>query len=302
MKVLLAIFLMILVGCKNSEVSKQGDVPTRDTQPVCPNDPPNDDPNDPPVCEEYVLNDHLNSTQTRDKGTEQISIFAEIVNAQNGTMPGNYHQVVDPINDVESLSVAWLRPAVDCGVDVALDTVNKKVDDCIEKNGPSATWAAEFHGINGEVDWELVVKIGNNEVWRDSQTQLLWSSDMGAANWCRAAGDDHELSSNTVSLTVKCKEINRGENFCLNDAIGADAKGRLENIAWRLPSRSDFMRADVNGIRNPFSFNNNFFYWTTTSFSMDKIYSFVYGFKFGDMEKRLKSDGQIHVRCVGRGN
>jgi hypothetical protein len=311
--ILLLLILLNFTSCKDSKVSKTGNQgPDRSQQNICPTLPV-PEPTDPPICEQYILNNELASTAIRTKGSEQLSIFNEIVNAQNGTLPGNYSNIADFNKDNEGVVETRVRPTQDCGIDVEFDSVDKKIANCAELNTDSALWNGAENGIAAEVNWKLVAKKADNEVWRDEQTKLIWSADLGNANWCQASGETREISSTAQPYTVDCSIIGKGESLCTDDAFGIDAKAGLFGISWKLPSRADYLRADVNGFRNAVMPNmskdvagqpqiSNQHYWTSSSYSIETIYGWVYGSRYGDLKKHLRSDPKIHIRCVGRGN
>lgn len=306
MKLILLVLLLLVGACKDSKVSKTGDIPEPQVQPACPTDPDDDDLVEPPVCREYILNNEITSTQTRLVGTESLSIFNEIINAQNATMPSNYLDAKDPFKDADS-GIAKLqeRPSVDCGNGEEFSTIEERIKNCSELNGDLAKWDGSSNGSGAEVTWKLVAKTAGNEVWRDEMTKLIWSADLGRDNWCRASGDSEHflVSNNNGDIAVDCRVIGNNVDVCGNLNNSSKTIGNISNVSWRLPSRADYLRADVNGIRFALpQVTGNQYFWTTTSHSTDIAYGWTYGFKFGDLSKKLRSKNKINIRCVGRGN
>lgn len=306
MKSFLIVLLLLVGACKDSKVSKTGDIPDTQVQPVCPSDPDDNVPDDPPVCREYILNNEISSTQTRLVGTEVLSIFNEILNAQNSTMPSNYLDAKDPFKDVDSgVAILQARPSIDCGNGAEFSNIEDRINNCSELNGELALWNGAENGTGAEVTWKLVAKLENSEVWRDEMTKLVWSADLGSDNWCRASGDSKYflVSNNNGNITVDCRAIGNNIDICGNLNESNKAIGNISNVSWRLPTRSDYLRADVNGIRFALPQEvGNKYYWTSTSHSSDITYGWTYGFRYGDLAKKLRSRNKINIRCVGRGN
>lgn len=187
--------------------------------------------------------------------------------------------------NVKTLDSAKGRPGVVCGIKSEL-TLQGRISDCAEKNKEKAIWEATKFGASGESDWKLVARDSFGlEVWLDMRTNMLWADASEGATWCEASGNTQE----------KClKDLSNFENrICQN-------VGKITNISWRLPTRNDFLQADLDGMRFVLPVNVQSGYWTATldSKSVLRELAWVYKSEQGTLESRpIGTD--MPVRCIG---
>lgn len=187
--------------------------------------------------------------------------------------------------NVKTLSDAKGRPGVSCGTRPEL-SLQGKITDCAEKNKEKAIWEATLFGASGEADWKLVARDSFGlEIWIDMRTNMLWADASSGSNWCEAAGNTEEACSTLLGSFDK--------RTCQNIA-------KLTNIVWRLPTRNDFLQADLDGIRFVLPTNSEAGFWTATmdSASVLRDRAWVYESLQGTLRsaaiKTLKP-----VRCIG---
>jgi hypothetical protein len=158
-----------------------------------------------------------------------------------------------------------------CGTTQA--TVDARIADCKNLNSPAVSgglpWKGKVNGTGGQGDWDLVtvsqapdpINMFYYEVWRDSQTLLLWSSRssavIGAPGWCQAAGNydsSDPYAYCAVNLTSYCSESLAPKNGIVVMGLNPILKGNLDMsstpaIRWRLPTLADYKIARANGIQ-----------------------------------------------------
>ena len=127
----------------------------------------------------------LQSNAYRNVGTTQITQSQEVTTYAATTLPTNYREVPNiAIDDdgYQGTSATYApRPGTNCGTS---GTIAARITNC------NTSWNGATNGIGGEATWNLVARVfANKEVWQDTRTGLLWSSKVGTANWCRAAGN-----------------------------------------------------------------------------------------------------------------
>lgn len=237
------------------------------------------------------------SGMAREKGAPQIKYLAEAT--ASATL---YRSIPDMSLDLEStvaISRGSLgRPNVVCGVDATFNSISARIADCLEKNKTLASWNAQSFGTSAEADWSLVAYTNaGKEVWQDQKTKAIWSPILGKGNWCQASGNQQ---SPMGSITVNCATsipANESANFCQNPIEELN-----DAIHWRLPTRVDYLLADVDGVRNVLTVRDldESGLWTATldSTSTDRSKAWIYGQKQGTITSdALLSSHQI--RCIG---
>lgn len=282
------------------------------------------------------------SSAHRTKATTQITYADEKVTA--ASLPAGYSTVprIDVDNEGGSTNAeissvdrtGW--GATTCGT--SQNSVALRIGDCAVVFGANATWDGALKGNAGQVKWELVSRSGDiasgkgQEVWRDSQTGLLWSSLVSTnLNWCKASGSSNSLNFNISAQLLNeddpadiCdQQINQNQGE-LEDVISACAqftgftntatdivntgKSNLSvsstpKVAWRLPSMYDYAVANKHGLRFvlPDAGVNSasLVEWTATVASTSRAEAFVFNSKTGARTKQ----NRIYlnsVRCVGR--
>jgi len=156
---------------------------------------------------------------------------------------------------------------INCGT--TKTTIAARITDCGTKNGVNATWDGSTLSNMGHGIWKLVTQAAAfEEVWQDTRTGLLWSSDMPiSGNWCTAAGnaqsdDPSAFCNNTAqqpnypSAQSWCAETGpttmipvtgSGETWGATPTytpakggMGMTATATSPSVRWRLPTYYDF--------------------------------------------------------------
>jgi len=282
----------------------------------------------------------LASNMHRDSSTAQLTIAEETVvssgNPYLNSDPG--YRAVPRINKDDEGSNGGSVTYVDrsswaattCGT--AQATIELRIADCVTVFGSEATWDGSVKGNAGQSVWKLVTRTGavsgnkGREVWRDERTGLLWSSVVSIGlNWCKASGSnnivgnptaevdpsnycDNVAYQNTVGQAISaCFEdgnINFTDVDVSIDSAGKAGLGRLSSPAvfWRLPTKYDYVQAEVNGIRfvlpemGPLAFN---FEWASTISSGLRLYAWSFLPTLGYVTADDRANN-YSARCVGR--
>lgn len=230
----------------------------------------------------------LNTQMFRDRGTDIYKYAQERDFFLENQLPATLHPVPD--KQFHDMDARTTRPndAVDCGLDIAGSaTIDRRIADCIDKNedNPAAySWDGEENGISGESDWQLVAHKNGRSVWMDIATGLLWSPPIAANTWERASGNVSEAEQ-------VCNAANDNDFF-----LGI----ALEEASWRLPTRNDYLQADLNGSRYVLSIapeGDDQVYWTANYISGESK-AWAIQHNTGILEKRSE-DSPAAIRCVG---
>lgn len=180
------------------------------------------------------------------------------------------------------------RPTEVCGVGVN-KTLGERISDCAQKNGSKAIWEASLYGAAGESDWKLVHRnINRYEVWIDLRTNMVWADASDGARWCKAAGNTED----------RCKD----DLDSAADRICKTVAG-IDNVIWRLPTRNDFLQADLDGMRFVLPNNTERGFWTATinSASSTRTSAWTYRSEQGTLKSEPFSE-VMAVRCIGVAN
>ncbi len=222
----------------------------------------------------------------------------------------------------------------ECGTD---GTIAEKIKDCSLKNSQWATYDGPKAGNENEAVWSLVTvlkKQNQFEVWLDQKTNRLWSDKTQASyNWYRAVGyakpkDISILESqfaaepglkdtsapfkinvilqpkNPISVCTSPKELSLKNEFHYTyegpTKENLDFKGNLneESVSWSVPSRDDWMMAEVNGIRKVLP-NMDYKFWSSTTGSDYRNSSWIYSGDYGTFDGSDKHVSN-YVRCIGK--
>lgn len=263
--------------------------------------------------------DLISSNMHRDVGTDQMSLTTERTTT---VYVVGYREVPNILNDDDGYNasspiVKASRPTVDCG---ETGEISDRIIDCETDNGSTAIWEGAINGIAGEATWRLVTRKNGAEVWRDERTRLLWSdTDSINLNWCRASGnsqvdDPNGYCSNpgnqdAINPYSTCSEFpgSQGTFFGDNYVTGtySDFKGGMGLLSstivrWRLPTRNDYLQADIDGISAVLP-NMPVSFWASTAVSWGRVLAWVYHGGDGTLNGALRSGaGSNTVRCVGR--
>ncbi len=199
--------------------------------------------------------DTIQRSQIARTKNEDQSTYDKIALAlKNGKLPDSFFLIpsVDPKPSELAKSQATQVTQItgssaqnDCGAQSEPEwKVKNRIDDCSKSIsiGSARYWSAKLNGVSGEGDWALVSFSEKNQlkVWRDLSTGLLWSDIVGEADFAGAIG------KNPKDLEAKLNSI------CNQDIqVSKSARGNMpdSNVKWRLPSRAEFLQADINGAR-----------------------------------------------------
>ncbi len=288
--VTILLMLMTLLGSCNEDVSS--------------NNRPKQETVKPPLAVEPVIN--VFSGIHRERGSNPVTYLTEIgLNSENAYLrPIPDIRFDDEGGDEKNVITRTfkVRPSVICG-QLAKTTLKDKIADCLEKNGDKTIWNGSTNAGSAESNWVLVTlseKDGGSEtfeIWLDQRTGMVWSDIITfEGNWCESSGSQLQIQEN---VGEDCAITGKGRSLCTN-YNPADLPG----VSWRLPTRHDYLQADIDGIRfvlpallpkTPF--------WTATVSSdvkaRDKAwtYNMVNGALVGEAMKSNQS-----VRCIGTPN
>ncbi|MBI2606773.1 MAG: DUF1566 domain-containing protein [Deltaproteobacteria bacterium] len=127
---------------------------------------------------------------------------------------------------------------------------------------------------NGSV-WELVTRTeSGHEVWKDRQSGLTFSDTLG-----------------------KKYSLNDAQKACVS-SVSRDARGKLLNLKWSLPTKEDYEAAEAHGIREVLPNMKDRWFWS--------LYPFYTGgaYIFNGYSGVIGYDSYLNfpysVRCVGR--
>lgn len=172
------------------------------------------------------------------------------------------------------------RPATNCGLAENL-SITARIENCSLLNSTAAVWDGTTHGASGESLWRLVAREGTSELWLDTRTGHLWSDTIVATGWCNASG----ALCPAQTVVPVCS--------------GASFMG-LTGISWRLPTRNDYLQADLDGLRFVLKPDGGTGFWTATidSLSPSRNAAWVYQQTQGTLEK-VPFTSDRNVRCIG---
>ena len=172
---------------------------------------------------------------------------------------------------------------------------------------------------------------GCTEVWRDERTGLLWGDVMednsGTPvtdwNWCKASGKSNAASnppSKEDETGLRCSDAtyqgqaatgaNMPVSLCVDNAAfkALDSRQSLARgdlnltstpaIRWWLPTRSDWLRAERNGLRFVLPNMSNEF-WTATVDSATPANAWTFDGASGGKLNSVSRIVDKKVRCVG---
>jgi hypothetical protein len=236
LKLLTPLFLIVLFGCTQAaDNTRNGKKNPRAT----------------PSTPEIVLPlgaEVIKSQSYRKKGSSQLSYDKQNQNIIDDK-EDNYRAVPNPNYDYDA-RVTYVGGSefgeieTDCGSGATFSKILDRITDCKNKNIGKNAWSSVDNGISGEGDWYLVVKDGAHSIWQDETTGLLWSSQLKPTAWKQASGVDTDIQS---------------DDFICNSIDYFTA----EEVSWRLPTRNEFLLADINGARFVLPFTE-YTYWTSS--------------------------------------
>ncbi len=275
---LILLSLTALVGCGEDAGSHRGELETVT----------------PPITEEeiFILPSHLHRTN----GLALLTSKQEAIEILATSLPVGYRTIPLMALDDEGTPdknvrtrTSLGRPTANCGTTLNT-TVSERLINCSNINGTTATWDGS-NGASGESTWRLVTKDGSQEIWADLRTGHLWSDVQDAtANWCQASGN----RTKEVGAAINC-ETAAVDVTCIGKTIMG-----VTNVKWRLPTRNDFLQADLNGLRFVLKASGAAGFWTATmnSKATTRNEAWAYVQEQGTLESAVLTEDR-QVRCVG---
>jgi hypothetical protein len=270
----------------------------------------------------------LQSNTGRAKGTSQVGQIQEVTTYASNALPAGYHDIPILAQDddgyVNRGNVNYgTRPASDCGLSGSLTT---RIGDC------NLSWDGNTQANLGQGLWKLVTRSGlSHEVWQDQRTGLVWSSNFaGTSNWCQASGNaeaaDASNYCNNVTYQPYYISNNIGLSKCAEtgtypanaaEAVGSTLgntwsgtylaqKGGMglqstPAVRWRLPTKSDYAQAEVDGIRfvmPDMGATGGSFEWTATIVSNARNSAYFFYIDMAELGTSSRFN-TMAVRCVG---
>lgn len=234
----------------------------------------------------------LNSQMFRDLGTKIYKYAQESELFRKNTLPATLHPVPDKqAFDQDRLTI---RPATaqNCGFEFTSGavTIARRINDCQTRNSSNVrahTWDGTDNGLAGEGRWRLVIYKNGRSVWLDVATGLVWSSPISPRNWNYASGN-----------------VPESEQICngSNDTAAKDffLGIQADEVSWRLPTRGDFLQADLNGSRFVLSTSpqgDANVYWSANYIS-DSQQAWAIQHNTGILSRRSENE-MLYIRCVG---
>lgn len=227
-------------------------------------------------CQEAA--DLLTSGLYRVAGSTPMSLNTEKTNYIKDTLPSGYYPSIEELPEVNYVDYSATYQV--CGEKESYTNFAALKNSCITRNKDLSMWSATDNGIAGEADWELVYSKDGNFIWQDTRTELVWSYTLSSAVWSIASGvEDYD----TTEQTSYCDELN---------------KITFDKIKWRLPSREEFLQADIDGARTVLmDQDNNEVFWTATpGEETDESWGIR---QSNGVLKSYNRDTPFAVRCVG---
>ncbi|MCM2349767.1 MAG: hypothetical protein NDI69_07085 [Bacteriovoracaceae bacterium] len=237
----------------------------------------------------------------RERGAAVLTSFEEIAQIISNDLPtASYRTIPLMEKDDEGSAVNVTtrgnlgRPDIACGLGPDFAGIDSRINDCFQKNAEKSQWEGFRYGASGESTWKLVSRSeSGTEIWLDNRTGMVWSDIVATANWCKASGND-DLPAGTT--TINCNDLMAQTRTCQDLFI----EGMGSVIIWRLPTRGDFLQADLDGSRFVLKPENASGLWTATmrAASTGRSEAWIYNSIDGTLTAgNLTTERQ--VRCIG---
>jgi len=265
------------------------------------------------ACNDDVASNRNNPTklpQVTENGT--VTVYSGI-HRERGTAPVTYYNEIitnsesaklRPIPDIRfddeggdetnvTTRTFRIRPDQICGT-VISDSLKDKIAECLKINGEKSSWNGTIDAGSAESLWTLVT-LATHEVWMDTRTSMLWTDIItNDGNWCESSGSSLSSSDH---VGENCEITGQSKSLCTNyNPI------ELPKVSWRLPTRHDYLQADIDGIRFVLLAGTNTFWTATTSSDVkarDKAWT--YNMRNGTLIAEPMNTTR-HVRCIGTPN
>lgn len=258
-----------------------------------------------PAAEGSNGDDNLRSAIHREKGSPVLSYADEIAKTLARDLSVSLYRAIPSMekdDEGSNKNVTTMtnigRPSVSCGLGANFAGIDARVTDCFLKNKEKALWEGHRYGASGEGTWKLVSLSadGKKETWFDGRTGMVWSELHEKANWCKASGNTENM---TTTELIDCNNLNdttSGEEICIN----AVTEGIGNQIKWRLPTRNDYLQADLNGLRFVLKKEGDPGLWTATMKAKvaGRTDAWVYHSKDGTLTSSNLAT-ELQVRCIG---
>lgn len=250
--------------------------------------------------------DLLRSHMHRRSVSPVITYAEEIVKTLANELPKNLYRII-PLKDTDDEGSAKNvitrndlgRATEECGNGTTFAGIDARIAHCSQINGERANWNGTNFGASGEGVWKLVSRSAiGNEIWFDGRTGMVWSDlikkdTLVNFNWCAASGNDED---DTPDEVINCRTLGDALSLCANNSIA----GLETQVKWRLPTRNDFLQADLNGCRFVMKKENDQGLWTATirATSSGRNEAWVYDSTEGTLAGGKMTDLR-QVRCIG---
>lgn len=233
----------------------------------------------------------LKSQMNRENGSEvvtQRSIMDKSKEVKRLFTPEGYSEIPSSMT-MESLATKTVLSNYnqECGNLIGkTSTLGDRIADCRKvylNRNVDTRWHNKSHGVAGEGNWSLVsVSIDisktpavTSTVWYDFTTKLIWSDLITETDFAKAA----------TAYNRTCSLFSENNRHKLNS----------DYVIWRLPTRGDYLQADLNGARYILN-NTDKDFWTSTLISTDSAWSIKQS--TGNSTLRALTE-VLPVRCVG---
>lgn len=164
-------------------------------------------------------------------------------------------------------------------------TVEDRIKNCI-------TLPNAIKKTGAGVKWNLVARSRDAktgafyEVWKDSQSGLLWGDRL----------DNTYTHYNAIGLGANGKVVT--ETAC-NSQGGKTASAGIGEKKFGLPTIEEYSQAEKNGVREVLP-NKNYLFWSASINPKYTDYARVFNGNSGDLNDDYFRDSLFSVRCVGR--
>jgi hypothetical protein len=252
------------------------------------------------------------STKIRDFGTAVLTLAEEALAPNSSgyrvapvSTDGEMRMIPDPPAAPRSpgqLSLA--NYSTDCG---KVGNVTNRILDCKDNYSAAATWTGSEQGIYAETTWVLVTRDSSagTIIWKDTGTGYLWTSKIATnVNFCAAAGADNGYGPVTCAGNDVAKLSYCSENTGFSYPAGVpDKLGNLSlasgKVQWRLPTRADFLKAELDGLRYVHEFDLADNFWSSNVWSQSAGNIWTYSADGSIKNSTTNSDTSTDVICVG---
>lgn len=261
---------LILVSCMEAPHSSQRG--TNSAERSQRDSPP---PTITPKAQDILLSHISRTAGAEQKTLNQVSSGL----ARNILSSQNLRTIPNPSLDHTGAVIAATTPTKNCGLKEIFNSINSRINNCSQNNQKTHFWSGQDNGIAGESNWTLVAADVEWEIfiWRDEKTGLVWSHQVAQKNWNEASG--FEVSSQDFI----CGELNIFPS---------------DQIKWRLPTRNDFLQADIDGVAAvSIGFERDQLFWSATS-SADLTKAWAITVSEGRLVE-VDKKSLLGVRCVG---